>query len=153
MLRVPNRALLLIEAKFGSPNGTLKGHEDRFESIPEFLNRYPGMVGGPDPLNREWLEAQSNEGVLQQLLRNIIFAQWLAADGEEPWVVNLVRESEERDVEQQIAFQLSASGPVRFRRCAWEELFRLPALTRDDAAPLRTYAENKTSGLAKAFHF
>lgn len=38
MLRVPGQAMVLIEAKFGSGNGTLKGKEERFGTVQDFLN-------------------------------------------------------------------------------------------------------------------
>ncbi|MCB9922571.1 MAG: hypothetical protein H6822_10335 [Planctomycetaceae bacterium] len=151
ILRIPGRAIVLIEAKFGSPNGTLSGQEERFGEVSEFLHLYPGVAGKADPLDREWIEQQKPSAVLQQLVRNIIFAQWLAGDGEKPIVVNLVRESEERDVADKIANHLAPDSPVSFRRCTWESLFRLPTLSRDDAQPLKRYLVNKTNRLAKAF--
>jgi hypothetical protein len=153
MLRVPGVALVLIEAKFGSPNGTLKGHKKRFGGVSEFLGRYPGPEGRPDPLDRAWIEAQPYDRVLQQLVRNIVFAQWLAADGEEPWVVNLVRGAEELDVEQRITPHLAPGHPVRFRRRTWEDLCRLPVVAEPRAGPLRQYLDNKTIGLVKAFTY
>lgn len=151
ILRVPGSALVLIEAKFGSPNGTLKGHEDRFGGVSEFLARYPCREGRADPLNREWVESQGEGQVLQQLVRNIIFAQWLADEGEQQWVVNLVRGGEELDVEQRIAAHLTPDSPVRFRRRSWEDLFQLPVFSEEAARPLNQYVRNKTIGLAKAF--
>jgi len=151
VLRVPGVALVLIEAKFGSSNGTLKGQEDRFGTVAEFLESYPGIDGGSDPLNRNWIETQSPDAVYQQLVRNVIFAQWLADSGEQPWVVNLVRDSEERDIEQRMACHLPPERPVQFRRCTWEALAMLPAIHEERAAPLKKYLENKTIGLKKAF--
>lgn len=151
ILRVPGSVLLLIEAKFGSPNGTLLGNEDRFGRVAEFLNRYPCAARKSDPLNREWIEAQPREKVLQQLLRNIIFAQWLADEGETPFVVNLVRASDESNVSERFAAHLAADSPVGFRRATWENLFQLPLMSTDRAKPLRCYLENKTNKLARAF--
>ena len=151
VLRVPGVALVLIEAKFGSPNGTLKGQEERFGSVAEFLNSYPSIDGGPDPLDRGWIEAQQADAVLQQLVRNVVFAQWLAGPGEQVWVVNLVRDADERDIESRIAPHLSQDRPVRFRRATWEALAALSAVGEERAAPLKKFLENKTLGLKKAF--
>ena len=151
ILRVPGRAIVLIEAKFGSPNGTMLGNEERFGVVAEFLDRYPCVAGKVDPLNRECIELLRPDQVLQQLLRNIIFAQWLAEDGEVPVVVNLVRAREEPEVGEQLMAHLAADSPVSFRRCAWEGLFQLPVLSREEARPLKRYLENKTNRLATAF--
>ena len=64
---VPEKAIALIEAKFGSPNSTLKRHDDRFGTISTFLNRYPCLERAADLLpNRRWIEQQPPGGVLQQ---------------------------------------------------------------------------------------
>lgn len=151
ILRVPGEAIVLIEAKFGSANGTMEGYEERFGAVAEFLNRYPCIEGAVDPLNRAWIEEQPPGKVLQQLVRNVIFAQWLAEDGAVPHVVNLVRATEETDVSERMAAHLGPNGPVSFHRATWEDLYRLPVLSGDDAKPLRQYLGNKTNRLAKAF--
>lgn len=151
ILRVPGRAVVLIEAKFGSPNGTMKGQEERFGTVGEFLDRYPACEDRLDPLNRQWIEEQSPEVVLQQLIRNVIFAQWLADEGEIPFVVNLVRDADEVDVANRMANHLSENGPVKFRRATWEGLSQLALLGQPGATPLRSYFQNKTNKLAKAF--
>jgi hypothetical protein len=91
MLRVPGHALVLIEAKFGSPNSTLAGKEDRFESVEDFSARYPAPEGAADPLARDWIEQQQLGTVLEQLCRNVAYATWLAEPREQPTVINLVR--------------------------------------------------------------
>ena len=151
ILRAPGQAIVLIEAKFGSPNGTMEGQEERFGDVAEFLNRYPCREGKADPLNRAWIEEQTPGQVLQQLVRNVIFAQWLAEGEEKPFVVNLVRESEKVNVVEQMTNHLAAQGPVRFSRATWEELSKLPLLSHENAATLRHYLENKTNKLARAF--
>ena len=151
ILRVPGKAIVLIEAKFGSANSTLEGKEDRFGTVLDFLNRYPCMEGATDPLQRTWIEAQSPNQVLQQLVRNVIFAQWLAEEGEDPFVVNLVRATEEGRVEEQMTHHLTANGPVRFRRATWEGLSQLLLMNQQDATPLRDYLKNKTNQLTRAF--
>lgn len=151
MLRVPGKAIVLIEAKFGSSNTTLFRKEKRHDGVSDFLNKYSGVEGKVDPLNRSWIEEQPSGAILQQLLRNIIFAQWLAQDQETPFVVNLVRASDEVDVTERMAKHLAADSPVSFKRCTWEELFQVPILSSSDAKPLKNYLMNKTNNLAKAF--
>lgn len=151
ILRVPGQAIVLIEAKFGSPNGTMSGKKERFGDVGEFLDSYPCVAGKVEPLNREWIAKQPPGQVLQQLVRNVIFAQRLAEEGEIPLVVNLVRETEELEVAERLTAHLALNSPVCFRRCAWEGLYQLPILSRQDAKPLMRYFENKTNKLVKAF--
>lgn len=152
ILRIPGQAIVLIEAKFGSPNSTLSGQEDRFGGVPEFLDRYPSIEGKPDPFNREWIEEQEPEAILQQLVRNVIFAQHLAEDGEVPIVVNLVRECDEVDIESRLSTHLAANSPVRFKRRTWEDIYRDSSTMGEDAEPLRYYLQNKTNRLTRAFN-
>jgi hypothetical protein len=151
MLRVPGKAIVLIEAKFGSSNSTLVPKKMRPDGVSDFLNKYPGVDGKVDPLNRSWIKKQQFGTIPEQLLRNIIFAQWLAEGQEAPFVVNLVRATDEVDVTERMAAHLSADCPVSFKRCTWEGLFQVPILSSSDAKPLKNYLMNKTNNLAKAF--
>lgn len=103
-----------------------------------------------DPLNREWIEQQSADAVLEQLCRNAVFANWLAGHNEVPFVVNLVPAASETHVAAQIQQHLNPNT-VKFRRCTWEEVYRLPAIQSDMGLALRGYIENKTLRLQKAF--
>lgn len=152
MLRVPGRAVVLVEAKLGSPNGTLRGKNLRFGSTEAFLARYRAAEGRVDPLARQWIKQREAHEVLEQLCRNVVFAQHLAEPGERPFVVNLVREHAERDIERRLAPHLASARPVQFRRATWEQIYNLPVVSSDGAAPLRNYLQNKTVNLAKAFN-
>ena len=81
----------------------------------------------------------------------MVLASWLADQNEKPIVVNLVREGAETDVETRMASHLNAARPVEFKRSAWENLLRMPALGAEAARPLRKYAENKTINFRRAF--
>jgi hypothetical protein len=151
ILHVPGELLVLIEAKFGSPNGTFKGKDERFGSIAEYLDSYPGLPGQADPLDREWIEGQPAEAILEQLCRNIVFAHWLAQSDERPMVVNVVRNRDESDVSQRISQHLAKDIPVQFRRATWESLARMPLMATEAAEPLRTYLGNKSNGLTNSF--
>lgn len=152
MLRVPGQAVVLIEAKLGSPNGTLRGKQDRFGSVEAFLGRYAPAEACVDPLARNWVNQREPHGVLEQLCRNVIFSQHLAEPGERPFVVNLVRERSELDIEQRFRPHLATDCPVQFRRATWEQIYKLPIISSDEAGPLRRYFRNKTINLAKAFN-
>ena len=152
MLRVPGRVLVFVEAKFGSSNGTLTGKSDRFGGVAEFLERYPPSDGRVDPLNRPWIEQQEPERVLEQLCRNVLFAQRLADQGEVPYVVNLLRGAEVENAEaENFEAHLIPSSPVQFRRATWEGIRQLPVMDSREAEPLRRYFDTKTNRLEKAF--
>ncbi len=151
MLRYPGDCLVLIEAKFGSPNGTLERQKARFGTVSEYLNRYRSAPGQSDPLDRNWIRQQAPEDILEQLCRNVIFAQWLSQTGEQPIVVNLVREGEEPNVSKLLSPHLARECPVRFRRATWECLARLSLMDSEEAEPLRSYLNNKSFELTSAF--
>jgi hypothetical protein len=151
ILRVPDRLLVLIEAKFGSPNGTLVGKEDRFCDIDEFLARYPAAEGIEDPINRKWIEEQAPECVLEQLVRNVVFATHLAEKGERMIVLNLVRDSDEITIESKFRKHLIPQGCVEFRRVTWESFWPIFARGGDNATPVLNYLANKSLGLGAAF--
>jgi hypothetical protein len=151
ILRVPGRLLVLIEAKFGSSNATLVHKEDRFGGVDEFLARYPAAEGIEDPIDRKWIEEQAPECVLEQLVRNVVFATHLAEKGERLIVLNLVRESDEIAVESKFRKHLIPQGCVEFRRVTWESFW--PTLVRggDNATPVLNYLANKSLRLGAAF--
>jgi hypothetical protein len=149
MLRVPGQAIVLIEAKFGSPNGRLAGKKDRLGSVTDFLDRYRCKEGAADPLNRKWISGQEDERILEQLCRNVIFAHWLASGREQPFVINLVRREAAND--EQLFLQHLAENEVRFHVRTWEDIFGLPLIQSEQASVLRRYLENKTLNLLPAF--
>jgi hypothetical protein len=155
ILRVPGEAIVLIEAKFGSGNGTLAGKakQERFGTVGKFLDRYRSRNCAPDPLNRGWIANQCRAGILEQLCRNVVFAHWLAGPDEEAWVINLVREAKDAEARVGPAMKDHLAGDtVRFRRATWEDLYRgLPVIRTPEGAPLRRYLENKTLDLRRAF--
>ena len=149
ILRDPGQAIVLIEAKFGSSNPRLASKKIRFGSVTKFLNRYRCKVGAADPLNRDWISEQEDEGILEQLCRNAIFAHWLAAGREHPFVINLVRGAAPND-EQLFRQHLSENG-VQFHVRRWEDLYGLSVIQDEKASVLRRYLKNKTLNLEPAF--
>lgn len=149
ILRVEGQAVVLIEAKFGSPNSTFAKKKGRFGSVSEFLRRYGCKKGAMHPLNRAWILEQEPERILEQLCRNAVFAHWLSSEHEQPFVVNLVTRRARND-EGLFHQHLSKDG-VRFRVRTWEDLYCLPVIQRQEAAVLRGYLRNKTLNLLPAF--
>jgi hypothetical protein len=149
ILRIPGQAIVVIEAKFGSPNGSLAGKRRRFGSVTEFLKRYRCKEGATDPLNRKWISEQADNRVREQLCRNIIFAHWLTSELEQPFVINLVRRKATND--EELFRQHLAQNEVRFHVRMWEDLFNLPIIKSEQASVLRRYLRNKTLNLLPAF--
>jgi hypothetical protein len=149
ILRVPGQAIVLIEAKFGSPNGSLAGKKRRFGSVTEFLKRYRCKEGATDPLNRKWISEQEDNRIREQLCRNVIFAHWLASEREQPFVINLVTRKATND--EQLFRQHLFENAFQFHVRRWEDLFGLPIIQSERASVLRHYLRNKTFNLLPAF--
>lgn len=149
MFRVPGQAIALIEAKFVSANGTFHRKKSRFGKIDDFLRRYAARPGTTHPLNTDWIRKQPSEQILEQLCRNGVFAHWLAADGERPFVIYLVLG---RSANDEAGFRRHLAGDsIRFARHTWEELCGLKIIETEAATLLRHYLRTKTLNLAKAF--
>ncbi len=151
-LVVPGDAVVLIEAKFGSGNSTLEGRESRFGGIRGFLDRYQVEPGYPEPLRRDEIASHKPTEVPEQLCRNIIFAARLARRMEctRAMVINLVRESQEPDIEERMRRCIS-EDVVRFKRQTWERVLDLAKSIGTTLEPLCAYMENKTLCLRRAF--
>ncbi len=150
MLRVESQALVLVEAKFGSPNGTLAKKKPPVD-VASFLKRYPAPPGRTDPLDRAALAGMQPDEVLEQLCRNVVFSNHMVEGKEEAFVASLVRAEAEADIKARMDRHLSTEARARFRRVAWEELAGLPSVQRHEAAPLRRYLHTKTLRLQPAF--
>lgn len=150
ILRFAGKYIVLIEAKFGSENGTLEGKQDRFGTVEDFLVRYPSKSPSSDPLNREWIEVQDSRSVLEQLCRNAICAHHLAEYGEHPVVINLVRSNAEPDVLGKFLSHIH-DGRVSFFRATWEDIASLPEINEYDDNAVLLYLQNKTLSLDRAF--
>lgn len=148
MLRVAGQALVLVEAKFGSPNSTLAKKRDM--TVSKFLNQYHLVPGQDDPLDREAIMTMRPDQVLEQLCRNVVFSNYMAERSEAAFVVSLVRGEAETDVKERMDRHLSTGARGSFRRVVWESLGRLPSLQRHEAAPLRSYLRTKTLRLRPA---
>src|SRR6185312_10984147 len=135
----------------GSSNATLVGKRDRFGGVDEFLARYPAAEGVEDPIHRKWIEKQGPESVLEQLVRNVVFATHLAEKGERMIVLNLVRESDELTVENKFRKHLIPRGCVEFLRVTWESLWPILVRGGNNATPVLNYFANKSRGLGAAF--
>jgi hypothetical protein len=150
-LHLPGRCLVLIEAKFTSPNGWYHRGVRQGEkslTLEELLEIYSG-----EELRLPNTDlAQQCDRIPYQLWRNTVFADWMALQDSpetKPYHVNLVRDGYEH--ESQEAFEALLNEPYRdrFRPATWEAIHAwLAKSSRCDR--LRRYMEQKTANLVKA---
>lgn len=151
-LHLPGRYLILIEAKFTSPN-TCYERGKRKDSSSLTFDELVGIYRDPrlKLLNVE--KAESRDRLFHQLWRNTTFAEWMATEDHprtKAFHVNLVREGADEQSAGEFHELLAQGYEDRFRRMTWEQVHHLyrdqPGLDR-----LRRYLETKTAGLRPAF--
>ncbi len=153
MLWLPGRYLILIEAKFTSPNMTYqRGARKNSQSLTldELLDIYH------DPTLRilDHAQACSASQVHYQLWRNMVFSEWMAREDHpstKAYHVNLVRRGYEKASTAQFNGLVKPEFKNRFRRITWEQIHHLYA-NEPRLATLCRYLETKTAGLVRAFH-
>lgn len=151
-LHLPGKYLILIEAKFTSPNTCYEpGPRKDAASLTfdELLGRYqdPGLE------ILDYRAARQAARVYQQLWRNTTFAEWMGKTDHprtKAYHLNLVRDGEEIESEPEFRKLVSAQFQDRFRRITWEQIYHGMGDCRR-LEPLRQYLANKTAGLRPAF--
>ena len=124
-LHLPGKYLVLIEAKFTSPNGWYRQgvrQNDKSLTLEELLDIYSGEE--VRLLNTDL--AQQCERIPYQLWRNTVFADWMALQDSpqtKPYHVNLVREGYEHESQQAFATLLNEPYGDRFRPATWEAIY------------------------------
>lgn len=151
-LFLPGRYLILLEAKFTSPNTFyVRGPRKDGSSLTldELLEIYQDQ--GLEILDRA--KATSAPRVFYQLWRNTVFAEWMArADHQrtKAFHVSLVRSGCEHESAVEFSDMVADGYKDRFRRLTWEQIYCLVEqdhrLTR-----MHRYLRTKTAGLRKAF--
>lgn len=152
-LYLPGYYLILIEAKFTSPNPFYTDgprRDARSLTKNELLDIYQDPV--LHMLDVE--KARRAERVYYQLWRNMVFAEWiarLAGDDSLAFVGNLTRAGEENVSCEQFRGMLNPSIAGRFAHLFWEDIGvrvrNLPGFAR-----LGRYLETKTASLVRAFN-
>ena len=151
-LHLPGKYLILIEAKFTSPNTCYERGPRRGNSsltLDELLEIYS------DPSLRllNMQAAERTNRIYYQLWRNTIFAEYMSGldhPDTKAYHVNLVRGGYDRNSAQEFHRLISPGCEDRFQQCTWEELYRLCGGThRLDR--LQLYLRTKTAGLRPAF--
>jgi hypothetical protein len=152
-LYLPGRYLIVIEAKFTSPN-TFYCHGRRRDPTSltkvELLDTY----GDPSLQILDVDRARTAERVYYQLWRNMVFAEWMAGqDGRttRAYHASLTRagwESESCDHFHQMVRHVYRD---RFVHVAWEDLCWLCAKDSPRLERISRYLATKTAGLKGAF--
>jgi hypothetical protein len=147
VLRLPGWGWVFVEAKFGSPVTTAR----KAEKMEAWLRRYADRASGLIDLDGIADVGLPPNKFPEQLLRNAVFASWVARrTGEEAHVVLLAREREMTPVEEWFDRCVAEDAGVTLSRLSWEEIYQ--ALSDHEAlGMLRAYLEGKSYGLRRAF--
>lgn len=166
MLIVPQKAVICIEAKFGSKNSLAMDQEesegDKPKKKDKLIQRYctnNTIIDASQIIDLENLRPLFYE----QLFRNIIFAASMAKlEGDAEWhVVNLRNQHvmnvkrgrpESHPVMRNMRFLLKPKYKKHFSHMTWEGLFQLTIKGQDAFANLTWYLKNKSLGCARAFN-
>lgn len=154
-LYLPTRYVLLIEAKFTSPNTAYQDGErkdaqslTKNELLTIYSDRHLRM------LDRKI--ANAAERVYYQLWRNVTFSEWMAraaGDGSTPYFCNLTRRGYENDSFDEFRTMVRPEFAGRVSHVYWEDLFTLAGLGGGRLSDLQQYLLNKTANLIPAFDF
>ena len=151
-LYLPGEYLVLIEAKFTSPNTYYEPLQRKTPvslTAAELIHRYwfrEAQIVNPDA-------ASDSPRVPQQLWRNTVFAEYMARQdrqGTRAYHANLVRHSFEELIECEFRQLLFPESTHRFRRVTWESLYEHTHIL-EGCEQLRDYLRNKSAGLQRAF--
>jgi hypothetical protein len=152
-LYLPGHYLILIEAKFTSPNPY---YTDGPRKDAESLTKTELLAIYQDSQLRilDVERARNIDKVYYQLWRNLVFAEWMArsdGQGTRAYHANLTRAGCEKASCAHFRRLLRPGYAKHFVQLAWEEIYarwanRQPTLTR-----LGRYLATKTTGLVAAF--
>jgi len=151
-LHLPGKYLVLIEAKFTSPN-TYYQRGPRKDKSSLTLDELLSLYDEPEHhiLNRE--AARASDRVFYQLWRNMVFAEWMARFDErqtKAYHLNLVRSGYEQATAKEFAGLISPGFEERFSQITWEQIHAWSA-GDDRLSTMCQYLRMKTAGLTKAF--
>lgn len=155
-LHLPGKYLVLIEAKFTSPNPFYdRGPRKDAQSLT--LDELLDIYWDSSLQMLEYVEACSAPLIHYQLWRNTVFAEWMAArDGSttRPYHVNLVRRGNESRSAHEFTNLVKPRCREQFRRAEWEAIVvAMQAISATLLFGLVKYVNEKTASLTKAFEF
>jgi hypothetical protein len=150
-LYLPGYYLILIEAKFTSPNPFYVDgprRDERSLTKNELLDIYQDA----DLQMLDVENARRAERVHYQLWRNVVFAEWMARVVEpdtSAYVANLTRADQEHESCAQFQGMMDAKNDRGFVHLSWENIYTVTA-QGPELWQLCQYLETKTSGLVRA---
>lgn len=147
----PGQYLILIEAKFTSPN-TFYSRGPRRDRSSLTFDELLAIYADPSLRILDVEAARAVNRVPYQLWRNMVFAEWMARQDSvatRAFHVNLVRKGYEQEAADEFHRLIHPDSQDRFARVTWEDLYGLAVGARTNR--LRSYLEQKTAGLKKAF--
>jgi hypothetical protein len=153
-LYLPGYYLILIEAKFTSPNPFyVDGPRRDAKSLTK--NELLDIYQDADLQMLDVQKARRAERVYYQLWRNMVFAEWMAHRvdrGVLSYFANLTRVGEENESCGSFREQVRPDYAGRFAHIPWEDICDLCTPEHRQLWQLRRYLETKTAGLVQAFH-
>ena len=151
-LYLPGKYLILIEAKFTSPN-TYYEHGPRANATSLTLDELKEIYHAPELETLDYAMAGEANRIYYQLWRNMIFAEWMAKldhPSTKPYHVNLVCEGREEQSAREFHRFVKPPFKHRFQRMTWEQIYH-KVHGQSVAARLVQYLKTKTAGLQPAF--
>jgi hypothetical protein len=154
-LYLPGRYLILIEAKFTSPNSYYAdGPRKDSQSLTknELLDIYSDR--SLRYLDQEL--AAASESVFYQLWRNVVFSEWMARKaqaGTQAYFANLTRRFCETESFNHFRVMLRPEFAGRVAHICWEDLHVIASLGGSRLSILQEYLLTKTANLLPAFDF
>ena len=146
-LYLPSHYLILIEAKFTSPNSSCSG-----KKALALIRCY----GDQRLRYLDASRAKCCQNLGGQLWRNMVFAEWMAGlsnHSTPAFLGNLTRRSQEHESCDEFATLLNEGYRSRFIHISWEELLETCLDDAGSLETLATYMRSKTASLHQAFDF
>jgi len=151
-LHLPGRYLILIEAKFTSPN-TYYVPAKRAKPSDLLLAELVDLYQDPGLQMLDVEKAARAPRVYQQLWRNLTFAEWMGRQDQprtKAYHVNLIRQGYDQASADEFSGLVRAEFLDRFQQITWESIYKTVA-DAPSLITLRRYLERKTAGLRPAF--
>lgn len=152
-LHLPGKYLILIEAKFTSPN-TFYERGPRRDGSSLTFDELLTIYHDPALTILDHQAALAAHRVPYQLWRNTVFAEWMAREDHpctKAYHVNLVRSGYEKDTAAEFQRLVTENQRDRFHRLTWEQIDQRVGQGQE-LSRLRRYLRTKTAGLVKAFN-
>ena len=152
-LHLPGKYLILIEAKFTSPN-TVYERGRRKDKSSLTMDELIGIYRDNALAILNLARATRANRIHYQLWRNTVFAEWMARldhPATKAFHVSLVRDGYELDSAAEFRQLLNPGRQDQFQRLTWEQIDQL-VRNEPGVHLMRRYLATKTAGLVPAFN-